>query len=210
MDLLTTIMICSMYHNNNIVNAIIQNGTGHEQSPLAIGIVKQVGLPAEIKTNFNSNQEASDYAKAALAQGSHAEIGKMQIPSGWLNNLSQYGVSIDDLLYPCKNVAVATDLLNQSEAYCATFTPEGNERDLCTLSFYKTGDPKSGLDYAHKILDYAVANPLATAVPGAMGPHTPPNPAVDYNSVMAESGLVLPQPVFKEEDSEVNDGKSSS
>jgi hypothetical protein len=210
MDLITTIVICSMYHNNNIVNAIIQNGTGSEQNPLAIGIVKQVGQPGKIKTDFKSSQEASDYAKAALAQGEHLEIGKMQIPSGWQSKLSQYGLTLDDLLFPCKNIAVASDLLNQAEAYCATITSAGTERDLCTLSFYKTGDPKAGLSYAQKILDYATAYPLTAVTPGAMSPHTPPNPAVDYNSVLAESGLVLPQPVFKKDDSEANNGKSSS
>lgn len=206
MDFLTTVMICSMFHANNTVNAIIQ--TGSHQNSLAITRMAQVGQPGQTMTDFKTPEEASAYAKSQLALGNHVNIGMMQIPSGWLNNLSQNGVSIDDLMLPCKNVAVATDLLNQSEAYCSTVTNSGNERDLCTLSFYETGDPKAGLAFAQQVLDYAAANPMKMIEPGVESPHTPPNPTVDYNSVLEKSGLALPQPTFSQNPEEGSHGKS--
>jgi hypothetical protein len=199
MDLTTTIMICSMFHANVVVNAIIQNGS--QAHPLAITKISQAGTST---ADFKKIQTAAQYAKTQLAQGNAIEIGMMQIPSGWLVPLSKNGLTLENLLRRCKNIAVATDLLNQSEAYCATFTDTGAQRDQCTLSFYKTGDPKAGLDYAKQILDYANANPLK--MPLTSAPVVNTTTAINYNSVLEDSSFALPKPIFSEDegDTDVN------
>ena len=196
MDLYTAIMICSMFHNNAITNAIIQNGS-HE-NPLAVTVISQPGQPGAPQTDFKTVQEAASYTKQQLAAGNHVEIGMMQIPSNWLPLLDQQGVSIDDLFRSCKNIAVATDLLNQSEAYCTTLTDTNAEAHQCALSFYKTGDAKQGLDYAKQILAYAKNNPLQA---------NPTNQKIDYNDYLKFAGLALPPPSFS---NEVNDNASDT
>jgi len=192
MNLITAVMICSMFPVNSIVNAMIQQGS--QDHPLAITTVEQVGQPGETKTNFKTLDEALAYAQAQLQAGKKIEIGEMQIPSGWLEKLDQQGVTLSSLFRPCKNIAVATDLLNQAGAYCATSTNNKLELQLCTLSFYKTGDKKLGVAYAQEVLDYARVHPLQV---------NPQNSDVDYKTYLMQSDFALPSPQFSD-DSEVN------
>ena len=115
----------------------------------------------------------------------------MQIPSGWLDRLAKNGITLDDLLRPCKNIAVGTDLLNQSEAYCATRTDNAQERDTCALSFYKTGSTRDGVDYAQVILNYAAITPFQS---------NPASAKVDYNAYLQSKAFRLPAPVFDDAD----------
>lgn len=186
MDLLTTIAICSMFHSNATVNAIIQ--TGSKNQALAITTLSANNdLLAPLK-NFKTLAQASDYAKQQLAQGNHVEIGMMQIPSGWLDPLSKRGISLDDLLMPCKNVVVGSDLLTQADAYCATQTSTPAAQARCALSVYKTGSVSKGLSYAEKILQYAAIHPVKIS---SKETHAADESELDYDTELA-----LPIPDF--------------
>lgn len=191
MDLFTTVMICSMLPNNAMVNAVIKTDAG--QNPLAVAVVRQAGQMQSTKKDFKNANEASNYAKQQLATGQHVNIGMMQIPSGWLDKLSNQGVHLDDLWLPCKNVAMGSDLINQAESYCATQGYHNVERDQCALSFYRTGDTKQGIDYAKQILSYAAAHPLSTK-----GFEIKPPPPIDYNVYISDASYELPVPNFLE------------
>lgn len=185
MDLPTTIMICSMFASNSTVNSMIINGS--QDKPLAVTTVSAPGQPGVTKNDFKTVDDAVAYAKQQLASGLHVEIGEMQIPSGWLDTLNEEGITLEDLFYPCKNVSVATDLLNRSENYCASLTNVGVERDQCSLSFYKTADPNKGQAYAAQILNYAQANPFQLQSA---------NQKINYNAYLQGSGFALPVPSF--------------
>lgn len=197
MDLLTTIMICSVFHTSAVTNAIIEQGS--KEDPLAITTINSQDKTSTTHSKFKTASEAASYARQQLAQGNHIEIGMMQIPSGWLDKLSKQGVTLDDLLRPCRNIAVATDLLNQSEAYCATITDNSTERDQCTLSFYKTANPKDGLSYAHQILSYAKEHPAEAS-------HVAQK--IDFDAYENDPNFALPKPNFGDKPVEAQDNAS--
>jgi hypothetical protein len=99
---------------------------------------------------FNTSSEALAKADQLKAAGSAFDIGLMQIPDFWLQ---EKPVSLHELLRPCKNMVVATQILNKLVAEC-----EGSES--CALSMYKTHDKMAGLSYATQVMDYATAHPF--------------------------------------------------
>lgn len=185
MDLFTTVMICSMFHNNAVVNAIIQ--TDAQQNPFAVTVVSESGEAKSTQAHFKTAVEASSYAKKQLAAGNHVYMGMMQISSGWLDKLSKQGVQLDDLWFPCENVVIGSDLINQAEAYCATETHDTEARDQCALSFYRTGDSKKGIDYASQILTYAAAHPF-----NLKNSEIKPVAAIDYQAYGTDYELPVP------------------
>ncbi len=200
MNLLTSIMICSMFYNSSIVNSMIQNGSA--ENPLMITVVTDSGKAGIKNGSFKTVPTALAYAKSQLAQGKHIEIGMMQIPSGWLETLDKQGVTLESLLRPCKNIAVASDLLDQAEAYCATSTNNDTERDTCALSFYKTGNKTEGLGYAKQIIDYATIHPFNKT--------NPSNQNLNYNKLLQHSEYQLPTPGFDQDYKDTDSYDTSS
>lgn len=158
MDLITMIMACSLYANNSIVNAIVQ--VGSKNNALAI---TQDGVDPK---TFKTTDEALKYANSELEQKHPINIGLMQIPSYWL---PKHHTTVAELLAPCKNIVMATQILNHAVSECTDLQAEqpNLDMDACTLSIYKTGDPQAGLDYAHTIMDYAQQHSFETLVAAA-------------------------------------------
>jgi hypothetical protein len=143
MDFMTLILACSMYSDDAMVNAMV-NVNSHG-NPLVIS-----GKP------FTSENAALNYAKQQQAQGKTYYVGLMQIPSFWLPN---YDVTLRELLRPCKNVVVATQILIDATEKC----PDGSQ--TCALSTYQTKDPQAGVDYANQILQYSSDHPFVPPPP---------------------------------------------
>jgi len=146
MDLLTMVLACSAFSDNSVASAMAEINS--KNNPLVIS-----GKP------FSSEKKALDYVEQLKAQGTSFEIGLMQIPNRLLDN-SPIPVSMKELLRPCKNMIVATQLLNQFK-----FTPECNGSTACALSMYKSGDPQTGLDYANQVIQYAQDHPVIPPPP---------------------------------------------
>jgi hypothetical protein len=146
MDLITLILACSMYPNNSITNAMVQIGSQNKPYSIAVDGAKP--------QTFTSASAATVFANKQLAQNHKIEVGIMQIPDSWFK---EYNVTAADLLLPCKNVVVATEILNEAASQCADLQSNNPNLDVkaCTLSIYKSGDPQNGSDYATKITDYA-------------------------------------------------------
>ncbi len=184
MNLFTAIMICSVFHTNSITNAMVM--TGSNNNPLAITAVVN-GIRSKTRTDFKSEADALSYAQGQIASGNTVDIGVLQIPSLWLDKLTKRGISLNDLLKPCKNLAVGTDLLNEAEAYCASRTDSAGERDDCALSFYRTSSPTAGLAYATMIQAYAKAHPVKS---------NPINHQIDFEGWQSDPNRQLPTPTF--------------
>lgn len=173
MDLITMVLACSLYTDNSITNAIVQ--VGSKNNPLTV-----TSAQGEQKV-FKTQSQAVSYANSELNQGHNIDIGLMQIPSRWLH---EHNLGMDELFAPCKNIVVATQILNNAAEQCSDLQANQPIDDLkaCTLSVYKTGDPQAGLDYAHTVLDYANAHSFTDIVAEAkkknpkefkMLPHAP-------------------------------------
>lgn len=137
MNLVTMILACSVYSNQSIINAMVE--TNSQNNPWVIS-----GQP------YKTEQKALDAAQKLQAEGTPFQIGLMQIPDFWLENKP---VSLKELLRPCRNMVVATQILNGALDSC-------NGSETCALSKYKTGDDTSGLDYANQIIQSAQAHPF--------------------------------------------------
>lgn len=149
MDLITMILACSVYSNNSITNAMVQLGSQNKALSVAVD-----GNKAQ---SFTSADQALKFANDQLAQGHNINVGIMQIPNLWFK---QYNVTVAELLLPCKNMVVATEILNASARSCADLSNKnpGFDETACTLSMYKTGDAQAGSDFANSITTYASAH----------------------------------------------------
>lgn len=142
MNLITMILACSMYSNNSITNSIIQLGSQNN----AYAITTSDGKTQ----NFSSTADAAQFANSQISQGNAVNIGLMQIPSRWLK---PYNVTATDLLRPCKNIVVATEILSDTTNECQQ--SNASNVQACALSMYESGDPQSGSDFANKVIAYA-------------------------------------------------------
>jgi hypothetical protein len=139
MNLVTLIMACSVYTNQSIINAMVEANS--QNNPWVVS-----GQP------YKTEQQALDAAQKLQAAGAPFQIGLMQIPDFWLKNKP---VSLKELLRPCKNMVIATQILNGTLDSC-------NGSEPCALSKYKTGDETSGLDYANQIIQSASDHPFVS------------------------------------------------
>lgn len=178
MNLVTMVLACSLYPDNSITNAMVE--VGSQNNPLTITITDN----GQSKTKtFKTETEALNYANKEIAQGHSVNVGLLQIPNSWIAKYpSSMGANVLGLLHPCKNMVVATDLLNDATEQCASVD---GDKTSCALSVYHTGSPTAGLDYAKQVIDYAVAHPFVK--PPSILEQVPATPANANTSVTANA-----------------------
>ena len=160
MDLITLVLACSLYSNNSIPYAMIE--TGSENNPLLVTVDNET-------KRFKTESEAITYTQRQMARGKHVGIGLMQISSQWFPKV---GAHAADLFRPCKNLVVATQIMNKLQLQCQTLAERNPTLNLqaCMLSLYKTGNTQTGLAYANTVLDYAEKHPFSPLAEKARDP----------------------------------------
>lgn len=150
MDLVTMVLACSLYADNSIPYAMIQTET--QNNPLVVTV------DGHTKT-FKTIPAAIQYTNAQIKLGKNLEIGLMQIPSRWLPGI---GAHASDLFRPCKNLVVATQILEKLRLQCQSLAANNPNTDIqaCVLSLYKTKNLQNGLPYAYQIVQYAKLHPF--------------------------------------------------
>lgn len=150
MDLVTLVLACSLYADNSIPYAMIK--TGSQNNPLIVKIDDET-------KSFKTIPAAIQYTQTQIALGKNPEIGLMQIPSQWLPEM---GAHASDLFRPCKNLVVATQILEKLRLQCQSIAASNLNTNIqaCVLSLYKTKNPQSGLAYAYPIIHYAKLHPF--------------------------------------------------
>jgi hypothetical protein len=151
MEIVTLILQCSLYNDNSITNAMLE--VGSKNNPLIVTVDND---PAK---TFATADEAAQFATQQIQQGHQVDVGLMQIPNRWLKDYSPIPA---DLFMPCKNMVLATKILNDAATQCNQLpasTPN-SDTGTCALSIYKSGDPKAGIDYANAVTQYANAHPF--------------------------------------------------
>lgn len=155
MNLVTMILACSLYPNNSITNAMVQVGSNN--NPYTISTIITDGQ-TNTKT-FKTAATAVSYASAEIAKGQNINVGLLQIPESWLAKYpASMDASLSGVMRPCKNMFIATDILNQATEQCAGQT--GDDKTACALSIYHSGSPTAGLDYAKQVMAYAAEKPF--------------------------------------------------
>lgn len=150
MDLVTLVLACSLYADNSIPYAMIQTGT--QNNPLVVTV------DGNTKT-FKTIHAAVQYTHTQIALGKNLEIGLMQISSRWLPGI---GAHPSDLFRPCKNLVVATQILEKLRLQCQSIAATNPNTDIqsCVLSLYKSKNLQNGLFYANQVIQYAKIHPF--------------------------------------------------
>jgi hypothetical protein len=150
MDLVTLVLACSLYTDNSIPYAMIQIGT--HNNPLVVTV------DGDTKT-FKTIPAAVQFTRNQIALGKTLNIGLIQISKQWLPEI---GAHASDLFRPCKNLVVATQILEKLRLQCQSIAANNPSTDIqaCVLSLYKTKNPQNGLAYAHQVMEYAKIHPF--------------------------------------------------
>lgn len=173
MDLVTLILACSLYTENSIPYAVIQ--TGSMNKALLVTVDNRA-------KQFKTESSAINYTKAKIAQGKKVNIGLMQVSSQWLPEI---GADAASLFRPCKNMVIATQIMNKLRLQCQTLASRNPTLNVqtCMLSMYKTGNTQSGITFAKKVIAYAANHPFSPLAekardPGMLAAAAKPKPAV--------------------------------
>jgi hypothetical protein len=150
MDLVTLVLACSLYADNSIPYAMIQTGT--QNNPLVVTVEGHTKI-------FKTIPAAVQYTRTQSALGKNLEIGLMQISSRWLPGI---GAHTSDLFRPCKNLVIATQILEKLRLQCQSIAANNPNTDIqsCVLSLYKNKNRQNGLPYAHQVIQYAKIHPF--------------------------------------------------
>lgn len=160
MDLVTLILACSLYADNSVPYAMAHSGSGNK--PLLVTVDNQA-------KQFKTESEAITYTQAKIAQGKKVNIGLMQISSEWLPEI---GAHAADLFRPCKNMVIATQIMNKLRLQCQTLSVRNPTLNIqtCMLSLYKTGNTQAGIPFANTVTAYAAHHPFAPLAEKARDP----------------------------------------
>jgi hypothetical protein len=118
MDLLTTILSCSLYlADDDLVRAIAQSTSDANPNFVVDASVDwtEVDPPPIPRTSA----DALARTKTILAKGGRPLLGLMQVPPA---SLSAFGREVARAFDPCTNVAVGTAMLSQFDFECAAGT----------------------------------------------------------------------------------------
>jgi hypothetical protein len=119
MDLLTTILSCSLYlADDDLVRAIAQSTSEANPDFVLDASVDwtQVDPPPTPKTAA----DAVARTKSIVAKGGRPLLGLMQVPPVWL---SAFGRDLAEAFNPCTNIAVGTAMLSQFDFECGAEKP---------------------------------------------------------------------------------------
>lgn len=181
MDLVTLVLACSLYSEHSIPYAMIQTGT--QNNPLVVTVDGKT-------TIFKTIPAAVQYTNTQIALRKDPAIGLMQIASRWLPEI---GAHASDLFRPCKNVVVATQILEKLRLQCQSIAANNPSTDIqsCVLSLYKTKNPQNGLSYAHQVIQYAKVHPFNELAekardPGMLAATAKPNKPIRTKQTLTE------------------------
>jgi hypothetical protein len=117
MDLLATILTCSLYASDDAVVRAIAEGPS-DQNPY---FVVNTAAPAEgLAVAPTTEKEALLRSRELIAQGGRLLLGLLEVPPTWID---AFGRSLESAFDPCINIAIGTALLSEFDAECADKVP---------------------------------------------------------------------------------------
>jgi len=114
MDLLTTILACSLYASDDaLVRAIAEGPSG--DSPTFVVDAAMDPAPVDPPPVPKTEAEAIARAQDLLAKGGRPLLGLLELPPVWL---SVFGRDLKSAFDPCTNIAVGTAMLSEFDSEC--------------------------------------------------------------------------------------------
>jgi hypothetical protein len=169
MDLLATILTCSLYASDDaVVRAIAEGPSGNNPYFLVNTAAPADGLVAPPATE----REALSRSQDLIAQGGRPVLGLLEVPPSWID---AFGQSLESAFDPCVNVAIGTAMLSEFDAECASKVAPRTERGrmlqrtnrrVCVLRKYEVAIGVA--DFADAIqLELSVQQPASGSIEDA-------------------------------------------
>jgi len=169
MDLLATILTCSLYASDDaVVRAIAEGSSGKNPYFVVNTAAPADGLVAPPKTE----KEAATRSQELMAQGGRLLLGLLEVPPSWID---AFGQSLESAFDPCINIAIGTAMLSEFDAACADKVPRRTERArmlertnrrVCVLRKYEAAIGAE--DFADAILlELSVQEPARASIEDA-------------------------------------------
>jgi|HubBroStandDraft_1064217.scaffolds.fasta_scaffold28619_2 hypothetical protein len=171
MDLLTTILACSLYASDDaLVRAIAEGPSGKNPYLVLDAAVDptQVDPPPAPKTE----SEAMARAQELLAQSGRPLLGLLELPPAWLD---VFGRDLPSAFDPCTNIAVGTAMLSEFDFECGGHAApeqghaaalERTNRRACVLRKYEAATGSVDFESA-TLLELSFQRPVKAEIEAA-------------------------------------------
>jgi hypothetical protein len=116
MDLLTTILTCSLYASDDAMVRAIAEGPSRNNPALVLDPVADSADASDVPPWPKSEAEATARAKSLLAQGSRPLLGLLELLPAWLD---RFGRPLASAFDPCTNIAIGSAMLSEFDSACA-------------------------------------------------------------------------------------------
>lgn len=165
MILTAALLACAVNIHPVTTKAVISVESGFD--PLALNINGWAGP----KPHPSSVEDAARIARSFIDRGYRVDIGPMQIDS---DNLRKLGVTVEQVLDPCKNLEVGATILQGDYARAVALFGEGQYALRVALSLYNTG--KLWLGFANGYVARYYGRLTVPALTIATEPRARPSP----------------------------------
>ncbi len=173
MDLLATILTCSLYASDDaLVRAIAEGPSGNNPylvlDPVADSA--EVSVPPSPRTEA----EATAQAKSLIAQGGRPRLGLLELLPAWLD---LFGRPLSSAFDPCTNIAIGSAMLSEFDFECGGAGRAGAQQErsrslervnrrACVLRRYESA---IGVDDFEAViqLELSVQRPLTPSIEAA-------------------------------------------
>jgi hypothetical protein len=183
MDLLTTILTCSLYaSDDSLVRAIAEGPSGSDPylvlDPAADAAQASAPAPARSET------EATARARGLTAKGGRPLLGLLELPPSWLD---LFGRPLAGAFDPCTNIAIGSAMLSEFDFECAGSSPkvrrpqglERVNRRTCVLHKYEAA---LGVDDFAIVIELELSAQPSLTPPVQDAPIFPPMTAPHWGS----------------------------
>jgi hypothetical protein len=170
MDLLTTILTCSLYASGDAVVRAIAEGPSGKNPYLVLDPVAdsaEAGVPPSPK----SEAEGAARAQGLMAQGGRPLLGLLELPPAWLD---LFGRPLASAFDPCTNIAIGSAMLSEFDYECAVSARSRRQAPLlervnrraCVLRRYEAAIGSDDFEEVIQ-LELSVQRPLTPSIEDA-------------------------------------------
>jgi hypothetical protein len=178
MDVLATILTCSLYASDDALVRAIAEGPSGGNPYLVLDPVADSAAAAP-PPSPKSGAEATARAEGLIAQGGRPLLGLLELLPAWLD---LFGRPLASAFDPCTNIAIGSAMLSEFDHECAASarsrgqapTLERVNRRACVLRRYQTAIGADDFE-AVILLELSVQQPASASIGAApiFAPKTP-------------------------------------
>jgi len=169
MDLLATILTCSLYASDDAVVRAIAEGPSAKNPYFVVNTAAPAG---DASPAPKTEKDAVLRSQELIAEGGRLLLGLLEVPPSWVD---AFGRPLASAFDPCVNIAIGTAMLSEFDSQCADKVPprtprarmlERTNRRVCVLRKYEAAI--GAADFADAILlELSVQQPARGSIENA-------------------------------------------